>query len=88
MKLTAADLERFGACQSGVKRFRDLFGEGPVTITAALCMEHPEFNYRWAARHLLPAEVQAEYERQYAALWVEFDHRRAAHFGTLAERVP
>ena len=68
MKVTAMELEQQGACKDQVKWFRELFGEGPVTITAALCAEHPKVDYDWAARHLLPPDLGAEYERQRAPL--------------------
>ena len=77
MKITAMDLERASACEKEVERFRELFGEGPITITAALCMEHPEFDYNWAARHLLPAALRAKFDCRQAVLWTKRDHQEA-----------
>jgi len=63
MKVTKALLKRLGACEAQREKFAELFPRG-VVVTEALCVEHAqEFNWDWAANHLLSPEAQAEYNR-------------------------
>lgn len=88
MKITAKELRDKQACKSQLERFVHLFGEGPVDVTAALCVEHASlFDWDWAARALLPAPAKAEYGRMrvVALAWAEYAQVTAQAFGTLAE---
>ena len=78
MEITAAMLEKRGACADTVQRLRDLSGERPVIVTAALCAQHPDVNYNWAARRFLPLAARAEYERQQVVLLAECERQQAA----------
>jgi hypothetical protein len=62
-ELTLAALKARGACADQRVLFRKLFGRS-VLVTPELCAKHAQvFNFHWAARHLLSAPAQAEYER-------------------------
>jgi hypothetical protein len=81
MIVTLAQLKRLGACQSNVDAFERLFGK-EVKVTEALCVEHfATFDWDWAARHLLPKDKLAEYQRVQAAASAEFQRVEAAAFG-------
>jgi hypothetical protein len=61
-----------GACKSQRYLFRRLFPNG-VVPTAELIAAHPEFNYLWAAEHLLTGAARAEYERIEAPARAEYE---------------
>jgi hypothetical protein len=62
MKISATLLERKGACNVQVELFRRLFGARSVTVTKALCLKHAqEFQWDWAAGHLLAAPALKAY---------------------------
>ena len=96
MKVTKALLKRLGACKAQREKFAELFPRG-VVVTEALCVEHAqEFNWDWAANHLLSPEAWAEYNRVRALAWAEYnrvmapakaeyDRVAALAFGRLAE---
>lgn len=51
------------ACPEQYRLFKDLFGEG-VTVTTELCLQYADdFDWNWAARHLLPLEDYRTYQR-------------------------
>ena len=77
MIVTAALLKRKGACPEQYALFVKTFGKSTrVKITAALCVKHAsKFDWNWAAAHLLPPPLWAEYNKKCAPL-----------FGKLAER--
>lgn len=67
--ITVARLEELGACASAVARFREVFGEtAPLTVAAAVKNAN-SFTWDWAARHLLPPHLRADYNRARAALF-------------------
>ena len=78
MKITVADLEKLGACTGEIKRWRGLFGDAPVEITAALCEQYPDVDYVWAVHYLLPPALRAEYQRQLSILRAEYERQCAA----------
>ena len=78
MKITAVDLEKLGACTGEIKRWRGLFGDAPVEITAALCEQYPDADYAWAIRYLLPPALRAEYQCQLSILRAEYERQCAA----------
>jgi hypothetical protein len=67
-------LQEHGACTDQVKLFRKRFGES-VRVTEALCVKVAEdFDFDWAAQHLLtPTKAWAEYKRVEAPAWAEYD---------------
>ena len=78
-KLTYRKLKLAGACESQAKLFRTLFPEG-VVVTEAVCISvasNFDWDLDWAAAHLLPKSLRAEYERQRAPLWAEYERQRA-----------
>ena len=89
MQISIADLKRIGESPGEIQRFHDLFGEQSVTITAAWCVEHPEFDYRFLACRLFPGAILAEYKLQEDVLkdeywcqetsfWVDYKTKRDA----------
>ena len=69
MKLTVRQLMDAGACNEQVEHFRERFGD-EIEVTEALAIEHAsEFDFGWAAEHLLTAQALAEYERVRAPAW-------------------
>jgi hypothetical protein len=74
MKTITLDmLYALDACQGQI----NLFGQ-EVIVTPDACEQVAElFNWDWAAQHLLPGDLQAEYQRQCAPLWAECNRKRA-----------
>ena len=73
-KLTYRKLKLAGACESQAKLFRTLFPEG-VVVTEAVCISvasNFDWDLDWAAAHLLPKSLRAEYERQRAPVLAEY----------------
>ncbi len=71
-KLTLARLVKAGACTDARTKFKTLFGRS-VMVTAALCEEHAgEFDWAWAARHLLTPAARVEYDRVTALASAEY----------------
>ena len=81
--LTASTLEQKHACVAAIGLFRKSFGEA-IEITPELCAEHAQdFDFDWAARHLLSAPALAEYEKARAPALAEYEKARAPAFGRL-----
>jgi len=60
--INAARLRALKACSAQVERFVNLFGEGDMEPTLALCVEHaPTFDWDWA-RKLLSAPARRAYD--------------------------
>src|ERR1700678_3294188 len=77
MRVTRALLFSKRACTSQVEKFVKLFPDG-VDVTEATCIAFAnEFNWSWAARHLLPATLYEEYHAKRAALYEEHQAKRA-----------
>ena len=76
MKITRKMLEDAGACQGEINRLVKLYGD-EVDVDAAFCAAHPEINWRWAASHLLPRKLRAEFERQEVQLYAEYQRQEA-----------
>ena len=78
MKTITLDmLYALNACEDQRDLFAATCGQEAV-VTSNACVEvAPLFNWGWAARHLLPAPLLAEYERQVAPLLAEYDRQRA-----------
>jgi len=78
MKITVTKLRKLRACKKEVERFKALFPRG-VQVTEALCVQHADdFDWVWAARHLLSSSARAEYERVADAAWAEYDRAKTA----------
>ena len=72
MKITLAQLKAKNACSDQVTEFERRFGES-VEISEAACLAVADaFDWDWAARNLLSAPLDAEYERQRAPLYAEY----------------
>ena len=71
--LTLAKLKELNACQSQVDLFERKFGSS-VRVTQKLCASVAgEFDFIWAARHLLSAPAWAECDRVTAPARAECD---------------
>lgn len=58
-KITTLQLGDKLACKEQIERFEDLFGE-EVEVTLELCIKHAtDFDWWWAAAHLLSSEQMA-----------------------------
>ena len=67
-----------GACAEQVRLFREKFGES-VFVTEDLCVSVArEFDFNWAARHLLSPAALDEYERVTAPAWAEYERVKAS----------
>ena len=78
MKITAELLTRKGACKEQVDKFCDLFPEG-VEPTRELCIAHAnDFDWRWAAEHLLSASAAKAYEEACAPAVKAYNEARAS----------
>lgn len=61
MKITLEHLKAEQACADQVARFQALFGDS-VEATRDLCIKHAgDFDFRWAAQHLLSDPARAAY---------------------------
>ena len=84
MRITYELLEEHGACGEA-EVFREYFPNG-VNVTPALCVEYAEdFDWTWAARHLLTTDHQrAQYDALYdnAARQRQNDTSDIAHLAT------
>lgn len=65
MELSIAKLQDLGACQDQLDLLVRLFGTGPVTVTAELCIQHANdgINWNWAVNNVLKSAAQAEFTR-------------------------
>ena len=71
-KLTSRKLKLLGACSSQIALFKEL-GRDTKEITLALCVKHAsQFDWNWAAKHLLSPPALAEYERVKAPALAEY----------------
>ena len=72
-KLTLETLRRKGACLRERQRIRALVGTS-VMITEGWCAEHAiDFDWDWAAIHLLSRPALAEYDRVRGPALAEYD---------------
>jgi hypothetical protein len=72
MKITKRLLQSKGACEEETEKFALLFPKG-VELTGALCLKHAaDFNFDWAAEHLLSPEQLKEYRRIKGPAWSEY----------------
>ena len=80
MKITLVQLRKKRACASQLAKFESLFGDS-VVVTRELCIRHAaDFDFDWAAEHLLSAPAWAEYRRARAPALVEYRRARAPAF--------
>ena len=59
-----------GACEGQLKSFRTLCGNAEgIEVTPELCVAYAlDFNWDWAAQHLLRAPLEADYQAKSAPL--------------------
>src|SRR5919109_1421725 len=77
MKLTAEILQKKGACKEQVDLFAQLFPDGgEVTAAACRAVAH-QFDWDWAANHLLPEPARRAYEEATATAWRAYQEARA-----------
>ena len=80
-KITLRTLQAEGACIEECTHFATLFPQG-VEVTEALCIEHAtEFNWGWAAQHLLTAPAWTKYKRATAIAWAEYERASVPAWG-------
>lgn len=73
MRITTKLLEQKGACAKQVTLFSRLFPDGCVP-TLELCLVHADqFDWGWAAEHLLGDVARSEYDRACDVAWSEYD---------------
>ena len=71
--ITLRQLDAKGACQDQRDKFKEIFGS-QVEVTLDLCIKHAQdFDFNWAANHLLPSTAEAEYARVRAPAWAEYE---------------
>jgi hypothetical protein len=71
MKITAELLIRKGACSAQIDKFWDMFPEG-VEPTRELCIAHAnDFEWGWAAAHLLSLHARKTYDETTASAWFD-----------------
>ncbi|MDE2096596.1 MAG: hypothetical protein KGL39_05060 [Patescibacteria group bacterium] len=86
MKVTLIMLKRAKACKSQRDRFAELFPKG-VDVTEAACVAvAQEFDWGWAARCLLPAPLDADYEAKLAPLYADYAAKRAPLYADYAAK--
>jgi hypothetical protein len=67
--ITLKSLQRLHACKPQVALFQELFGES-VEVTEELCVKHArDFDWCWAAEHLLTKTQQGVYDEATAPAW-------------------
>lgn len=77
VKITTSLLRQHDACANQVKLFNTYWPDGCI-ITSELCVAHAlEFDWDWAARHLLSASANAKYDRATASAQAEYDRATA-----------
>ena len=93
--ITLRQLDAKGACQDQRDKFKEIFGS-QVEVTLDLCIKHAQdFDFNWAANHLLSstasleyervrAPARAEYERVTAPAWAEYARVRASPWAEYA----
>ena len=80
MKITLEQLRAEKACPDQLAKFQELFGNS-VEVTQELCIRHAsDFDFGWAARHLLRASAWAECERVRAPAYAEYERATAGAF--------
>ena len=78
MTITAERLERLGACQEQIEKFRQIWKDGPAPMTVESAVENADaFNWDWAARYLLTPDNQDEYKRAIAPAGAEYERAEA-----------
>ncbi len=100
MKITKQMLRQAGACPEQLNEFIRRYPDGFDATEASCSAAAAEYGWNtgWAARHLLPAPLLADfdakhvllwadYKAKYKPLWADYDAKRAALFGRLAEQV-
>jgi len=76
--ITLAQLKRLGACTDETSQFERLFGSS-IEVTEACCVQHAaQFDWNWAAEHLLSQDALAEYQRVRATASAEYERVMAA----------
>jgi hypothetical protein len=76
-----------GACLSQVKLVRKTFGES-VRVTVALCARMAtQFQWEWAATHLLSADMLADYKAAIAKPSADYEAARAKPWADCAAAI-
>ena len=76
MKVTLKMLVRAKACKSQRDVFAELFPDG-IDVTEAVCVSVADkFDWDWAAWHLLPAPLDADYQAKRAPLDADYRAKR------------
>jgi hypothetical protein len=75
--ITLSQLRAAGACAPALRRFAAEFGES-TPVTPALAVKYADqYNWYWAAAHLLSPLARAEYETARAPARAAYDQDRA-----------
>ena len=79
MRITLEMLKAHKACKNQYKLFAELFADG-VEITEELCAKHAQdFDFEWAARHLLSPLMWKAYDEATAPHRKAYEEATAAH---------
>ena len=85
MIIKLAMLKRLDVCSDQVALFKKHFGE-QVEVTEAACLAHAqEFNWDWAARHLLFGPARKAYIKATASAWRAYNKALASAWKAYVE---
>lgn len=73
MVLTLEDLQKSGACEKSVKRFRRIFGESVDLNEDTIGSVAPFFDWDCAAKKLLTEEQDEAYEKLVLPAFIRYD---------------
>jgi hypothetical protein len=75
--ITIATLRAHRACAEQVQLFAERFPDGaPMTVEAAVSVA-ADFDWDWAAQHLLTPANQRTYDEAHAPIWRAYEEARA-----------
>ena len=79
MKISYKTLQALDACAGQLDLFRSRFGEQEIEVTRSLVIaQAPDWDWNWAAGHLLSSAAEAEYYEARAAALAEWSKTYSA----------
>ena len=87
MIIKLSELNQKTACPSQIALFKKLFGT-EVKVTRALCLKHAgEFDWGWAAEHLLSSPARRAYKKATAPAWKAYKKATAPAWKAYKEAI-